>query len=61
MKRLTTDNPQGNTKTMYHIIKYKIHELRLRFLLWKKPKEDCYHCCLWCKYFNSYRSEVDDE
>lgn len=44
---------------VYYIIKYKARELRLRFLLWKKPKTDCNHCCLWCKFFNSCRSELE--
>lgn len=46
---------------VYYIIKYKAHNLRLRFRLWRKPKKDCCHCCVWCKYFNSCRWEVDNE
>ncbi len=46
---------------VYYIIKHKAHNLRLRFRLWRKPKKDCCYCCVWCKYFNSCRSEIEDK
>lgn len=46
---------------VYYILRHKVRELRLRFRLWVKPKKDCCHCCLWCKYFGSCRSEIEDE
>lgn len=51
----------GAAEQVYYIIKYKAHELRLRFRLWKKPKKDCCHCCLWCKYFNACRSDIEGD
>lgn len=44
---------------VYYIIKHKAHNLRLRFRLWRKPKKDCCHCCVWCKYFEQCRSELE--
>nr|DAP39811.1 MAG TPA: hypothetical protein [Caudoviricetes sp.] len=44
---------------VFYILKYKAHELRLRFRLWKKLKKHCRHCCLWCKYFKPCRSDVE--
>lgn len=48
-------------RQMLHTIKRSVRELHLRFRLWKKPKSDCYHCCLLCKWFNVCRWEVEDE
>lgn len=42
-------------------IRRKLHDLRLRACLWLKPKSDCCYCCLWCKWFDSCRSEVESE
>lgn len=42
-------------------IRRKLHNLRLRACLWLKPKSDCCYCCLWCKWFDSCRSEVESE
>lgn len=51
--------PKSAIERIFTKIKNKAHELRLRFRLNKKPKSDCYHSCLRCKYFNSCRSEVE--
>lgn len=57
--------PMSAAEQVLYIIKYvvkdKLRTLRLRFKLWRKPKSDCYHCCIWCKYFESCRSEIESE
>ena len=49
----------------YYIIKYAVRRavkrLRSRIKLWLKPKSDCYHCCIWCKYFEHCSSEMEAE
>ncbi len=49
---------------IFYIIKYaakeKARRLRDRFRLWRKPKKGCRRCCLWCKYFEHCRSEMEE-
>lgn len=33
-------------------------ELRVRFKLWRKPKIDCHHCCLFCDFFEDCKAEI---
>lgn len=35
-----------------------LRELRARFELWRKPKKDCYHCCLFCDYFEDCKADI---
>lgn len=65
---LTAEKTIGHRKKLsglqaLYIIKYaardKLRNLHLRYKLWRKPKSDCCHCCLWCKYFKSCRSDIE--
>lgn len=42
-----------------YVIKNETCRLRARFKLWRKHKKNCKHCCLWCKYFELCRSELE--
>lgn len=56
--------PSAAEQALYiikYVVKGKLSTLRLRFKLWRKQKSDCYHCCMWCKYFEHCRSEIESE
>ena len=57
--------PLSAAEQVLYIIIYKVkhdlRSLRLRFKLWRKPKKDYYHCCVWCKHFEQCRSELEEK
>ena len=47
------------TYIIIYVIKDKLRRLRLRWRLWRKPKTDYCYCCLWCKYFDDCKSNIE--
>ena len=42
-----------------YVARHKLHRLRLRWRLWRKPNTDCCYCCLWCKYFDDCKADIE--
>lgn len=38
-----------------------LRELWARFKFWSNNDKQCYHCCLWCEYFDECKAETESE
>lgn len=38
-----------------------LRELWARFKFWSNNDKQCYHCCLWCKYFDDCYAQLNRE